>query len=138
MYQIFRAQNMSKNSWLQVGLGIVYFTVAEHRALAATVKKVSSKKGTITINILPDDAIETDSTVCIYNDSDKKIDCGTVTKVKGKTATVKMNSKKKIKKIKPDMSARVESDGHTTDSGEIASETNNKNPMGLKVDIFIP
>lgn len=98
---------------------------------AATVKKVSSKKGTVTLDISPDETIEVDHQICIFNENDKKIDCGTVTKVKGKTATLKMKSKKKIKKIKPDMSARLEEESEGGTSGESSSSTNGKVPMGL-------
>lgn len=105
--------------------------LVNNTAFGATVKKVNSKKGLVLLDIGPDESLEVDSQVCIFNENDKKIDCGTVTKIKGKTATVKMKSKKKLKKIKPDMAARVP-DAESGEAEESSSKSAaGKMPMGL-------
>jgi hypothetical protein len=98
----------------------------------ATVKKVNSKKGLVLLDVGADETLETETEICVYNENDKKIDCGTITKIKGKTATVKMKSKKKLKKIKPDMAARPpDSDGSDGAEGGSSKSASGKMPMGV-------
>ncbi len=115
-----------------VMFSIILFFLGSTLGYGATVKKVNSKKGLVLLDVGADETLETETEICIFNENDKKTDCGTITKIKGKTATVKMKSKKKIKKIKPDMAARApDSDGSDGAEGGSSKSASGKMPMGL-------
>lgn len=76
-------------------------------ASAATVKQVSSKKKLITAELDDEEVMEKDAVVCIFNDDDKKLGCGKVVKVKDSTVTIKFETPKGMKKMKPGMTAKL-------------------------------
>jgi hypothetical protein len=81
-------------------------------AEAATVKSVQAKKKTVTIEMDEGEKLEVDANICFYTDSDKKLECGTLAKVKGTLGLVKVEATaKRLKRIKPGMSAKAEEGG---------------------------
>lgn len=76
-------------------------------AEAGSVKQVSSKKKLVTVELGEDETMEKDADVCVFSEANKKIACGTVVKVKGTLATVKFETIKGFKKMKPGLTAKV-------------------------------
>jgi len=65
------------------------------------------------VEVGPDETIEKGAKVCVYKNDDKKVECGTVIKVKGKKLYVKVG--KHVRRIKKGMTVKVEDDQDSTD-----------------------
>lgn len=100
------------------GLAALLFAAAGGDALAGTVKSVNAKKKTVAVDLEEDETVEKDTEICFMTEAGKKVDCGSVTKVKGTQALVKVKSAKKLKKIKPGMAAKVGSASDKTAEGK--------------------
>lgn len=106
-------------------------------AEGATVKKVSATKALLTLD--SDEGAEKGAVYCIYNQSGKRIDCGTVVKSKGSTAIIKLANKKKSKKIKPGMQAKLSANEPTSEeenTEEIEKTPVVKQPVRIRVGWF--
>lgn len=75
------------------------FSFYSRQVDAGTVKDINSGKSLIVVDLDGDKTTKGES-ICVYSTKNKKIDCGTVFRVKGSSAYVKFTSKKGLKKIK--------------------------------------
>lgn len=114
-------------------------------ATAASVKEVNTKKKLVDVELDEGETFEKGAAVCFFDDTDKKGECGTVAKVKGTLAQVKVAKPKKVK-AGMTMKADAEADqGSGSDSDEedgkkakdkkkkkeAATPTKGKNPFRL-------
>lgn len=101
-------------------------------AEAGTVKSVSVKKKTMTVTLDDGEEYEKDTELCVFNDADKKIECGTVTRTKAGLAQVKFKSAKKLKRIKAGMTVRSpDAEAATTASDGKAAAPSGKMPFRI-------
>lgn len=84
-------------------------------ARAASVTEVNTEKKTVTVELEGDETFEKDSEVCFFDDTEKEIACGKVTKVKGTAVTVKVTAAKKLKKVTEGMAAKPKGDAAAAD-----------------------
>ena len=96
---------------------------------AASVRQVNAKKKMVSIELEEDETMEKGANVCFFTEAGKKVDCGTVAKVKGTVALVKVENTKKLKKIKAGMVAKV---GEKADSGEGEGEEPDTDQSGKR------
>lgn len=104
----------------------VAFSSFSGAASAATVKQVSSKKKLITAELDDEEVMEKDAAVCIFDDDGKKLGCGKVVKVKETTVTIKFETPKGMKKMKPGMTAKVGEEAPGAGGDETAEATPKK------------
>lgn len=90
-------------------------------ALSATVKTVSAKKKSVVITLDDGEIYEKGASICFFSASGKKIDCGTVAKIKGSQASVKLKSRTKMKRIKVGSPAHPEEGATGVGDGAEAS-----------------
>ena len=76
-------------------------------ASAASVKSVNAKKSLVMIDLEEDETAEKGTEICFYTGAGKKVECGSVVKVKNTTALVKIDDEEKLKKIKAGMAAKI-------------------------------
>lgn len=95
---------------------------------AAAVKQVNAKKKLISIALGEDETMEKDALVCVFTESGKKVDCGTVKSVKGTVAIVVFKSTKKFKRLKVGMQAKVGAEPPGTEDDTEASANTAKKP----------
>jgi len=93
----------------------VSILLAAGAARAASVTEVSTEKKTVTVELVDDETFEKDSEVCFFDDADKEIACGKVTKVKGTAVTVKVTAAKKLKKVTEGMVAKPKGEAAGTE-----------------------
>ena len=103
------------------------------RVEAAIVKKLNVKKLQVLVELDSAEEFQQGSSVCIFDKGGKKIDCGSVAKVKGTQALVKFTNKSKFKRLKPGMKVTSsgddgDQDPSKSDGGKSDGDDSGENP----------
>lgn len=103
---------------------------------AGTVTKVDEKKKIITVDEGKEQGLAKGAEICFNDEAGKKITCGMVKTVKAKSATVKVKSKKALKKIKVGTTAVASAPG-TALAGSASAPTTTPTAPGAVAAKFM-
>jgi len=101
-------------------------------AFSSTVRNVNSSKSLVTIN-LNGNTYKNGDELCFYTAKDSKIECGSVTGVRSKTATIKLTSKKNIRKIRRGMKVKLATDSENKPTSTANTTTAAKKKEGFSL-----